>query len=143
MESFFKKRGSPHTLQGRHYAIVPLENHVRKCIKTINILEFAKVGIEGWEVSGMRYYVRIGMLSLQYKLLWAIHHVSRILCQISKHLQDVLLTKLLGQFIEVHENQFFQRLKNLIWDSITIFFLQHFEKLGLNEWTFDYYRGRS
>ena len=64
----------------------------------------------------MRYYIRIGMLSLQYKPLWAIHHVSAILCQISEHLQDALLTKLLDQFFEVHKSQFFssQRLENLI-----------------------------
>ena len=33
MEYFYKKE-VPHTLQGKHYAIAPLENHVRKCIKT-------------------------------------------------------------------------------------------------------------
>ena len=71
----------------------------------------------------MRYYIRIGMLSLQYKPLWAIHHVSQILCQISKHLQDALLTKLLEQFFEVHKSL------NLICDSIALFFLQNFEKL--------------
>ena len=35
-----------------------------------------------------------------YKPLWALHHVSSILCQISEHLEYALLTKLLGQFIE-------------------------------------------
>ena len=84
----------------------------------------------------MRYYTRIGMLSLQYKPLWAIHHVFPILCQISEHLQDALLIKLLDQFFEVHKSQLFstQRLENLIWDSftlITLFFLQHLEKLGI------------
>ena len=64
----------------------------------------------------MRYYTRIGMLSLQYKPLGAIHHASPILCQISEHLQDVLLIKLLDQFLEVHKSQLFssQRLENLI-----------------------------
>ena len=62
----------------------------------------------------MRYYIRMGMLSLQHEILWALHHISPILCQINKHLQDALLTKLLDQFIEVHKSQFFQRLKNVI-----------------------------
>ena len=53
----------------------------------------------------MRYYIRIGMLSLQYKPLWGIHHDSQILCQISKHLQDALLTKLLDKFFEVRKSQ--------------------------------------
>ena len=54
----------------------------------------------------MRYYIRTGILSLQYKPLWEIHHVSPNLCQISEQLQDVLLTKLLDQFFEVHKSQF-------------------------------------
>ena len=64
----------------------------------------------------MRYYIRIGMLSLQYEPLWVIHHVSPILSQISEHLQDTLLTKLRNQFFEVHKSPFFssQRLVNLI-----------------------------
>ena len=75
------------------------------------------------------------MLSLQYKPLWPNHDVSPILYQISEHLQDAMLIKLLDQFLEVHETQCFssQRLENLIWDSIALFFLQHFEKLG-TEW---------
>ena len=48
------------------------------------------------------------------KTLRALHDVSLILCQISQHLQDARLTKLLGQFIEINKNQFFQRLENLI-----------------------------
>ena len=43
----------------------------------------------------MRYYIKIGMLLLQYETLWAIHHVSPNPCQIVEHLQDALLTKLL------------------------------------------------
>ena len=31
----------------------------------------------------------------------------------SKHLQDTLLTKLLGQFIELHNNHFFQKEEHL------------------------------
>ena len=36
--------------------------------KLVNILKFAKVGIEWYEVSGMRYYIRSGMLLLQTPL---------------------------------------------------------------------------
>ena len=54
------------------------------------------------------------ILHKNYKPLWEVHHVSPILCQISQHLQDALLTKVLGQFTEVHKSQFFQRLENLI-----------------------------
>ena len=50
------------------------------------------------------------------KPLWALHLVSLILCRIKKNLQNPLSTKAPGQFIEVHKNQFFQRLENLIWD---------------------------
>ena len=50
----------------------------------------------------------------------------------SKHLQDTLLTKLLGQFIELHNNHFFQKEEHLTWDCIVLFFLQHFEKLQVN-----------
>ena len=35
-------------------------------------------------------------------------NLSLILCQISQHLQDALLTKLLGQFFEVHKSQFIE-----------------------------------
>ena len=41
------------------------------------------------------------------KPLWVLHHVSPILRQISEHLIEALLIKLLGQFIEVHKNEFF------------------------------------
>ena len=44
----------------------------------------------------MRYYIRTGMLLLQTTLY-----------QVSEHLQDALLTQLLGQFAEVHKSQFF------------------------------------
>ena len=37
-----------------------------------------------------------------------------IVCQINKHLQDALFTKLLDQFIEVGRSICFQRLENLI-----------------------------
>ena len=36
--------------------------------------------------------------------------LSLSLCESSEHLQNTLLTKLLGQFIEVHNTQFFKRL---------------------------------
>ena len=62
-----------------------------------------------------------------YKPLWALHQVSPIFCQISEHLQYSLLTKLLGQFTEVHKSQFFQRLETLIRVCIALFFLEHFE----------------
>ena len=45
------------------------------------------------KVSGMRYYIRTEMLLLQTTLR-----------QISEHLQNALLTKLLSQFIEVHKS---------------------------------------
>ena len=35
------------------------------------------------------------------------------ICQGSEHLQDTFLTKLLGQFIELHGTQCFERLENL------------------------------
>ena len=41
-------------------------------------------------------------------------------------MQDALLTKLQGHFIEVHKSEVFQRLELLS------FFLYHFEKFGLN-----------
>ena len=52
--------------------------------------------------------------------------------QSSRHLQDTLLTKLLGQFIELHNTQFFKTLENFTSDCIVIFLsTQHFEKLSL------------
>ena len=60
------------------------------------------------------------------------HHVSPILCQISEHLQYAFLNKLLGHFIEVQKSKCFQRLGNLKSDCIVLFFLQDFEKLGVN-----------
>ena len=126
MQSFFLKR-VPHILQGRHYVIVPLRMIWRKKLKLVNILELAKVGIEWKEASGTRYQCSY------YKPLCALHHVSLILfSQISEHSQYALLTKLLGQFTEVDKSQFFQRLENLIWDCIVLFFLQHLQKLGFN-----------
>ena len=51
-----------------------------------------------------------------------------------EHLWDSWLTKLLGQFIELHNPQFFKRLK--IWPKtvyIVLFsFMQHLEKLKVN-----------
>ena len=46
------------TLRGRHNAIAPLENYVRKCIKAWSLEE----------VSRIRHYIRIGMLLLQTPL---------------------------------------------------------------------------
>ena len=66
--------------------------------------------------------------SFYYKPLWELHHVLPILGEISQHLQDVLLTKLQGQFNEVHKSQFLQRLENLVLDCTALIFLQHFEK---------------
>ena len=55
------------------------------------------------------------------------------LCQSSEHLQDKLLTKLLGQFIEPHNNHFLKRLENLTANCIVLFIsMQHFEKLEAN-----------
>ena len=54
------------------------------------------------------------------------------MCQSSERLQDTLLIKLLGQFIELYKTQVFRRLENLIWDCIVILFLQYFEKLAAN-----------
>ena len=51
----------------------------------------------------MRYYIRTRMLLLQTTL-----H------QISEHLQNAVLTKLLGQFTEVHKSQFFLWKKNVV-----------------------------
>ena len=63
----FKKKGSPH-FKGTHYVIALLESHLRKKELKLNILEFAKVSIKWQEVSGMRYYIGIGMLSFQTPL---------------------------------------------------------------------------
>ena len=65
------------------------------------------------------------MLSLQYK---PFGH-SIMFLWINEHLQDALLTKLPGQFIELHKSQFFPRLENLIWDSIA-----HFSYSILRNW---------
>ena len=35
------------------------------------------------------------------------------MCESSKHLQGTLLNKLLGQFIELHNNHFFQKEEHL------------------------------
>ena len=56
-------------------------------------------------------------------------------------MQDVVLTKLLGQFTEVNKSQIFQRLENLIGDSIVLF-LQHFQKLRVNLTAYSIYKGK-
>ena len=56
----------------------------------------------------MSCYMRIEILSFQ--TLWALRHVSLTLGPIIEDLQDALLTKLLGQFIEEHRSRFFKRL---------------------------------
>ena len=81
------KNEVPHALRERHYSVAPLENHVRKCIKTCQ-----HIGV--WK----RYYMRIGMLLSQTPL--GIDHISLILCQVNQHLHNALLTKLLGQSIK-------------------------------------------
>ena len=50
------------------------------------------------------------------------------MCQISAHLQDAQLTKLLGQFIEVHKSQFFSMTGKFDETVLLSFFIQHFEK---------------
>ena len=52
---------------------------------------------------------------IQYKVivLFLIKKVSLTLCQGSDLLQDTALTKLLGQFIEVHNTQLYKRLQQL------------------------------
>ena len=65
-------------------------------LKLVNMLDFAKYGTEWWKVSGMRFYLRTGMLLLQTTLR-----------EVSEHLQDAPLTKSLDQFIEVHKSQLF------------------------------------
>ena len=57
--------------------------------------------------------------------------IVNTLCLISEHLQDTLLTKLLGLFIEVNKSQFFQRVEILILDCNSLS-LQHFEKFEVN-----------
>ena len=61
----------------------------------------------------MRYYIRIEILSLQYKSFWGIHHVSPILCKISEHLQDALLIKLLESFLKYIKVNLFLVKENL------------------------------
>ena len=60
---------------GGHYALAPLENDVgvyahstfaRKCrLKLVNILNLAKQGGMTEKVSGLRHYIRLGMLSVK------------------------------------------------------------------------------
>ena len=69
------------------------------------------------------------VFTLCYKSFRALHHVSPILWQISEHLQYLLLTKLLDHVTEVHTGQFFQRLENLTWDCIVLFFSTAFWKI--------------
>ena len=69
---------------------------------------------------GIQMYV-----SFNIKLLFFPHKVKNLsltFCQNSKHFQDTLLTKLFGQFIELRNTQFFQRLEYLTWDCIVAFF---------------------
>ena len=56
---------------------------------------------------------------------FAPHHVSLTLCQISEHLQDSPLTKLIGQFIELHKNY----RKFVLRQYCSLSFLQHFQEL--------------
>ena len=56
---------------------------------------------------------------------FAPHHVSLTLCQISEHLQDSQLTKLIGQFIELHKNY----RKFVLRQYCSLSFLQHFQEL--------------
>ena len=67
-------------------------------LKLVNILELGKVGIKWQEVSGMRYYVRIGMLSLQT-------HFDTPSCfpDSASNYWTLARRKLLGQFVEVHK----------------------------------------
>ena len=60
----------------------------------------------------MKCYIRIEMLPFQIPIV--ISSFSLTLCQISKHLQDARLTKLIGQFIKVNKHHFLQRLENVI-----------------------------
>ena len=60
----------------------------------------------------MKYYIRIEMLPFQIPIV--ISSFSLTLCQISEHLQDARLTKLIGQFIKANKHHFLQRLDNVI-----------------------------
>ena len=51
----------------------------------------------------MWHYIRIGMVLLQPPL-GTPSNDSPILCRISEHVQDALLTKLLGQTFEIHNS---------------------------------------
>ena len=53
-------------------------------------------------------------LGLQYKVKTKTTNVSLTSCQSSEYLQETLLTKLVGQFIERHNTQSFKRLENLV-----------------------------
>ena len=59
-------------------------------------------------------YIKLKMLIWFYKSI--------------EHLQDTLLNKLIGQFIELYNTQFFQRPGNFIWDCIVLFFPTTFWK---------------
>ena len=76
----------------------------------------------------MRYYIRIGMLLLQ--TLWTLHHVSPILCQVSQHLQDAQLTRLVSLLKYIKVN-FFKDWK--IWSETVLlsFFYNILKKWGL------------
>ena len=55
-------------------------------------------------------------------------------------MQDTLLNKLLGQFIERHNTPFFKRVENFTWDCIVLFlYTQYFGKLGINFTTVSIY----
>ena len=59
-------------------------------------------------------------------------NISPNLCRISEHLQDELLTKLLGPFMELHKSNFFSKTRKFDLRLYCSLFLQHFEKLGVN-----------
>ena len=55
-------------------------------------------------------------------------------------MQDTLLNKLLGQFIERHNTPFFKRVENFTWDCIVLFlYTQYFGKLEINFTTVSIY----
>ena len=70
----FRKR-SLHTFLGRHYALAPQENDVgvyapsifaRKCgLKLLKILNLEKIHCMTEYVSGLRHYIKLGMLSVK------------------------------------------------------------------------------
>ena len=60
----------------------------------------------------MKYYIRIEMLPFQTPIVML--SFSLTLCQISEHLRDARLTKLIGQFIKANKHHFLQRLENVI-----------------------------